>query len=111
MAGQLFFAFIGAVFGAVLASIPTGLRRLRALQTSRAVTRRRDLIDRGIINNWLLDYYDAKGADLFRASISGIAISVPILKRDEWIFNRSLDMHEDWPILQRPAPRVPPEVD
>jgi hypothetical protein len=80
---------LGALLGAVLQRyVSDSIDRRRERRRVRAVSRRRELIaDNATTSDWLIAYYEQRGAaaQLFRCRIGDYEAPIPFLVRPEWI--------------------------
>jgi hypothetical protein len=111
MIAQIVLLIAGAVLGALLTAVPQATRNVRKSKSVHDAKRRRELIQSGAIDRWIMDYYDSQGEALYRCKIGDCTREIPILTTPPWLFFRPIDPGSDWLIEKRAAHRTVLPID
>src|SRR6266849_9816208 len=108
MARDVVLVVAGAVLGWFFTVAPEVITRLRGSIALREARVRQSLTQAGVIDRWLLDYYDRTAPNsIFRANIGDCSVNIPVLTKGEWLFAKDLNPGSDWPVALREARRHP----
>lgn len=97
---------LGAALGAAFSAVPLMIKKSRALYGAILRARHKRLVSAGLIDRWLLTYYDRR-TSIFSARIGDCERTVPVLSRPEWQYTAEQDPRSEQRVTIRPAALAP----